>query len=959
MRGISFFATHIFFQEFVEEKLSLSFSLIGAGQLFISISAMLVPLLYLKRGDKKYRSYVMPMLVMLVITILLFSNITSKREMSLNSLPILPRLLFAIIDPKSPEIFKSIAILFRTTRFLNFVYSIVITLLTGLAIEIIVDMNPSMSLLLLCNGWLHHTITVKLVHILTSLLLINILLWSLPMIILGTGPTRPHPFFEISDQTMAYSNIVSQLKLYPSIERAISVHDRAGGLPHLYFLHGVEGGVKQFAIRYTVDSHYSPVLKDSDYDLMAEIISRLGIKYVVLNGYRMSSDNFAFIGEGMNNSQSFKFRVAAGQLLAFEVQGNDPVTITSSGIFVLGGLEDYRTVFPLLRELTNNTVVPIFMDSSFIGKDILTKSSWPLLITPHKSIFDLIAPFAMFEKHVIVVTPSKWTKCWNRFENWSPGYITDTIGGDWSCILDDLSNYEWSYSYRPDYGYAWVINAHDVLTTEFSSESGTYHLMARVIKSPRSGMVKFKLDEVMSEIVVTRWNYSSSEFVWIDLGEHRLVEGRHVLSIENIDGINAINLILLIPNNVWKRALGEAERFLQERDILYLIDLDKQHIDTILGTSSGLVNIMKGANYSLVIRAYNLSEVFLNWKTMRGNESITLSNGFYPLQARLPGVLFASSFEEWNASQGGPDSWITPRDYYKGSLDSTTTVHGKYSYLITTNSSEPGKWSWIRSPNIPVKSGAKYLITTHMKWNNVRQSHIVIEGVRYDGHVIRLCCLPYGKDGSSDWKEFKREIIIPEDVKEICIILNAGWVYNASLGSAMTWFDAISVREITPETHKTGIVLLYSSEKPLKDIISPNPSRLEIISTKTNIYDSAYSEYSITLQMNGSAIIVIPEVFDGAWQIDSQSDVEIHPIPAYYILSGFYLNSKDGPKGIKITIYNSSNRVLRLTEYASFITIGIIMISYVVWSTKSTLQRSIWWLRKRLRNACTISDSET
>jgi len=940
MRGLSFLATYIFFEEFEEEYLSVSFGLVRFCQLFIFMLAVSVPPLYLKRGNTAYRVYSMSTLTTLMITILLFSNFTFNRELSLGSLPILPRLLFYIINPKTPDIFKSFTILFRTARFLNFVCSMSISLLIGAALKIIAKTGVTLSLELSFSDRVYYRTVVKLTRIATTLILINILVWSLPVITLGTGPTRPHPSFEVSDRTMAYSNIVSRLRPYPATERTVSLHSWAGGLPHPYFLHGVEAGIKQFLIRYAVDSYFSPILHDSDYEFMAEIIEKLGVKYVILDGYKMDSEEFDFLGEELNASPYFEFEAKSGRLSAFKILNYNPITITSSGIFVLGGLEDYRTVFSLLQEQTNDTVVPVFMDST-LDIDTMVQAPFPLLVTPHKSILDLTIPFIIPKDDVIIVTPARWTMKWDRFKNWSPGYITDTIGGDWSCILPHLPNYEWSYSYRPDYGYAWIINAHDVLTIEFSSKNDTYYVMMRVLMSPSSGTIRFKIDNSPAEAILTKWDYNSSEFIWINLGAYNLNDDRHTLNIENVEGVNAINLILIVPKKTMEQALNQAQRFIEDRDVIYLIDLNKQYEDIVFGFSQTSINIIKEDTYRFFLnaKASRLFNVSLNQREISSGQTIKLSKGTYQLQVQLPWTVFATSFEKWNNSLGVPDPWSLESPWnvlYKGLLDPSDKVHGNYSYALITNTTNPGTWSWVKSPPIPVRPDAEYIITTHMKWFNVRQSHIVVEGVKFNGSTVRLTCLPYGKDGSSDWKEFRSKIIIPADVKEIVIILNAGWVYNASRGSAITWFDAISVQEVTHETDKS-VVLFYTSEKPLKDLFISNSNELEIINTQINVYDNAYCEYSVILKAKGQVIIVIPEVFDGAWQIEGEKHLEINKIPAYYILSGFYINSEN-TTSIKLLIYNFSNRLLRLAEYTTFSTIGLIIVFCIGWNIREWLK---------------------
>jgi hypothetical protein len=107
---------------------------------------------------------------------------------------------------------------------------------------------------------------------------------------------------------------------------------------------------------------------------------------------------------------------------------------------------------------------------------------------------------------------------------------------------------------------------------------------------------------------------------------------------------------------------------------------------------------------------------------------------------------------------------------------------------------------------------------------------------------------------------------------------------------------------------------------------------LEIISTSVTKHDSAYLEYSITLRLNGSAMISIPEVFDGGWRIKEVTGLEIHAMPSYYILSGFNVQSNNSSNQIELVLYNSLNEMIGTAEYLTFTTIGAIITICVLWT---------------------------
>lgn len=130
---------------------------------------------------------------------------------------------------------------------------------------------------------------------------------------------------------------------------------------------------------------------------------------------------------------------------------------------------------------------------------------------------------------------------------------------------------------------------------------------------------------------------------------------------------------------------------------------------------------------------------------------------------------------------------------------------------VSTNSL-CGPWSWIRSAEIPVLDSETYILITYVKWNNVNQSHIAIEG--YDnktGGWYQITQLPYGLDGNGDWTKYVWALKPNQNVTKIRVVLNAGWVQNAEGGIATTWFGFPEVYKVDPEG--SAFVILHSEQQ--------------------------------------------------------------------------------------------------------------------------------------------------
>jgi hypothetical protein len=149
------------------------------------------------------------------------------------------------------------------------------------------------------------------------------------------------------------------------------------------------------------------------------------------------------------------------------------------------------------------------------------------------------------------------------------------------------------------------------------------------------------------------------------------------------------------------------------------------------------------------------------------------------------------SFEEISGNY--PLFWGYPMERFSATLDNQTAHLGKLSIRVTTQVEAPWHWSWIRSSEYSVLPG-KYQIITHMKQENAKASHIVIEGLnKTTGEWSQIIQVPAGQDGSFDWTTYKAVIELDSDITKLRIALNAGWVLNAANGNATTWFDDILI----------------------------------------------------------------------------------------------------------------------------------------------------------------------
>ena len=155
-------------------------------------------------------------------------------------------------------------------------------------------------------------------------------------------------------------------------------------------------------------------------------------------------------------------------------------------------------------------------------------------------------------------------------------------------------------------------------------------------------------------------------------------------------------------------------------------------------------------------------------------------------------------FTFFNETSGLPTYWNDPteacRDIFSCTVKLTVGWNDLVSFALSTTDNKNDTWSSIKGRVIPVETGKKYQIVSHMKLNDwAMQSHVGIEGFNVTSdrwYQITQC--PSGLNGPLEWKEFSCIISIPGDTTKIRPVLNAGWSSKPN-NEATTWFDSINI----------------------------------------------------------------------------------------------------------------------------------------------------------------------
>lgn len=472
------------------------------------------------------------------------------------------------------------------------------------------------------------------------------------------------------------------------------------------------------------------------------------------------------------------------------------------------------------------------------------------------------------------------------------------------------------------------ITSYTTLNMTFNVEkTDTYNLFIRCLKSEGGGKINVFLDDNQLNSIITFDPLNS--FNWIQLNSSYLTEGSHTLTIENVGGFNAINLIAAVPAQKMEQYFESAYDFIKDKKLIYILEAESDFYfknGTISNTYGNLVSsarvielndngqawlpleILQQGNYSLCIKSaggspqYNLIpsiddfsyEIYSdkNKFIWHNFTNISLSPDVYDLRFAVsqPVSISNLSFERgWNETNNAPINWSSPHPHYSLSLDSLSKTQGEYSLKITTNSSELFNYSRVINEELTLESNNDYEVKIDIKTSNVNDTHVKIIGYNETLEDWELVTnIVQNLVGSTDWNEYTAQFYITNNITKIRVILNVGGVLNSADGNATSWFDNIRLFNITgKKNNEIDLVIVYLND--IKKSIDNTFSTIQenpIIEYKK--IDA--TKYEVTVSTEESFTLVFSEAYDEFWIANIEGVESIKSIPIYSMLNGFFIN---------------------------------------------------------------------
>jgi hypothetical protein len=270
-----------------------------------------------------------------------------------------------------------------------------------------------------------------------------------------------------------------------------------------------------------------------------------------------------------------------------------PIEVSTHSVAAVGGMDHMLSLLTVgSYDLGQYPVV--LLDQLTGSSDYLEQAD--TLVTNRYGI-DLA--LSLLEERYMV-KPFEWVDP-DPDTSWIKASTAGLQGGAWPFYMKNSGLQNWQQDYG--LGLVWT-NGHVPLNMPFGVDrTGDYHILVRYFHSTsgHSG-IQVSLDDEQISQIATKGR--PTEWVWKDLGTFNLERGRHTLSIKNVRGLNAVNLLAVVPSDELARYQAQVEESLSDKRIIHIWEAesalnrsDAEPSDVYAGSASNgeVLNLSPGS----------------------------------------------------------------------------------------------------------------------------------------------------------------------------------------------------------------------------------------------------------------------------------------------------------------------------------------------------------------------------
>lgn len=408
---------------------------------------------------------------------------------------------------------------------------------------------------------------------------------------------------------------------------------------------------------YLLGDAQTSLLSTKNWQALSELSSDIGVAYFILWGKGSDIISGEMIGSGY-------FSSIISEPLFFLVLNDGysgPDVVSSHVALIDGGLTAYTNYLSLgAEEFPDSTPVAFFSDLAPSPSEVLDNNQTMFVGTNYSSMATNLA-IDLSGQQYLIAPLSRLALPFNPNQEWSGGNVADASGYPWNWIIDEMPNYSWQFSYTINDGFVYTFAPN--VTFELSipvPSTGLYQVLVRTLVSSTyttnlTATIGGRSYALSSGIAPT------ASLVWNDLGTMSLKQGGSTLEVTS-NSRGAINVVAVIPEEVWTRSISEALSTLNLSPST-IVSAQSSSQD---GTSNWTSDLPFPRNYGL------LTNGIRNWSA-----SLNQANSTYILTSNDSGIATA----------------LLPRAMSVGGFSNNTTVTTTNPYMNLTSFSVS---TWVR-----------------------------------------------------------------------------------------------------------------------------------------------------------------------------------------------------------------------------------------------------------------------
>ncbi|MGQ9641995.1 MAG: hypothetical protein ACUVUF_07735 [Candidatus Bathycorpusculaceae bacterium] len=345
-------------------------------------------------------------------------------------------------------------------------------------------------------------------------------------------------------------------------------------------------------------NYFDDALTKNKSDCAASYLNPLNIRYIIFhNDSKSESANYAKnLFQSLTSQRDLELIKNNGNIYVFENKKwcEGAFKVNEKVMGVIGGFDKFIAL-NALKPFNLSDYSIIFLDQTFPYANV----NFDAFILSGNPLNDALS---FFVNESFTLAPFDFCRRHDPANCWSKGSLSDLSGGPFHPNLENFKIECWDFDYDKGVVFTWASSARLDMPFSFGS-NGNFSLFLRVFENVAGGKVSVYVD---GSPFGTSINTQSqvNRFLWIDVGILNLTSGRHVLTLENVEGLNAVNLVAFMPVGKVLELNDKMGVMFQGKDLLYVLEAET---DMVRGSASVLNGGYEASNGGVVLLTNNSS----------------------------------------------------------------------------------------------------------------------------------------------------------------------------------------------------------------------------------------------------------------------------------------------------------------------------------------------------------------